>query len=97
MASGQLERDIERRVKREFPAILALKIHVRHWPDTVFFLPGGKTVFIEFKRPGQKPRFGQNAYLERLEKHGFDVHVVDDVDQGIDILRHCLVCPAYLG
>jgi hypothetical protein len=82
-----MEKEIERRVKREFPAIISLKIHVRHWPDRAFFFPGGRTVFVEFKAKGKTPREGQVAYKQRLEKQGFAVYVVDSVENGIAILQ----------
>jgi hypothetical protein len=87
----RLEKEIERRVKREFPAILSLKTHVRHWPDQIFFLPGGKVIFMEFKQKGKKPREGQRACHMRLLEQGFDAWVVDSVERGIEILEEELL------
>lgn len=78
---------IEREVKRRFPAAMVLKTHVRHWPDTVFFLPDSRVVLIEFKAPGELPRPGQVCMIERLRKLGFPVYVVDSVDEGLEILE----------
>lgn len=79
-------------------------IHVRkmnglgfnHWPDRMFCVPGGKPVFIEFKKPGlrDKPRMGQtvmqNDLREELIAYGYQCHVIDDRNDGIAILRAAL-------
>lgn len=87
-----LEKEIEKKITRVFPNVLVLKIHVRDWPDRLFFLPHGRCFFIEFKRPGEHLRPGQELAKARLEKQGFTVHVVDSVDQGVWVLeRECFV------
>lgn len=49
-------------------------------PDRLVMLPGGKTIFVECKRPGEKPRQGQLREHERLRKLGFRVEVLDSHD-----------------
>lgn len=55
-------------------------------PDRVFF-GYGRTVWIEFKRPGEEPRPNQVREHRRMAKGGAKVHAVDSVEQGIAILR----------
>ena len=49
-------------------------------PDRLIILPGGKIIFVEFKRPGEKPRPGQKREHERLVKLGARVEVLDSLD-----------------
>ena len=53
----------------------------RNWPDRFIFLPGGKMVIVEFKRPGEEPRPAQEALHRQLADIGFEVHVIDRVSQ----------------
>lgn len=55
-------------------------------PDRVFF-GHGHTVWIETKRPGELPRANQVREHRRMAKGGAKVHVVDDIEDGIAILR----------
>jgi hypothetical protein len=57
------------------------------WPDRTF-LRGGRTVFIEFKKPGGVVSKKQFYWINRIRSLGFDVFVVDDIDTGIAILRN---------
>ena len=57
----KLERVIENRVVREAEAagILVRKLNgegQRGWPDRMFCIPGGRPLFIEFKREGEDAR-----------------------------------------
>lgn len=57
-------------------------------PDRIFISPKGKLFFIEFKRDVKhKLTAIQVEMKERLEYHGQTVHVVYDVDMGLEILR----------
>lgn len=63
---------VERKLKGE-----ARKWTTRtHDPDRILLLPGGKTVFVEVKRPGAKPRDGQLREIARLNKMGFPAYWV---------------------
>lgn len=50
-------------------------------PDRIVLLPGGKVLFVELKRPGQKPRPLQVKRIKDLEAMGFQVEVVDSVQR----------------
>lgn len=52
----------------------------RGWPDRIFFGPGGTTVLVEFKRPGEKARPQQAARHKRLAEIGHTVHLIDNFD-----------------
>jgi hypothetical protein len=43
----------------------------------MFLLPSGRPLFIEFKRPGEKPRPLQNSKIKILSKLGYDVETHD--------------------
>lgn len=79
MSKGPLlESDIERRVAKIPGPWSSVKLHIRHWPDRAFFGYNGRTIFMEFKRPGEDQRCGQRVYSEALARAGFRVFVVDD-------------------
>ncbi len=62
----------------------------KHAPDDLILLPG-KHLFVECKRPGEKPRPGQEREIERLRDAGFTVLVIsttDEVDQHFPLSRH---------
>jgi hypothetical protein len=85
----RLESSIESAVVRLARSIgcLAYKLHERGAPDRLFIAPDGRPFFIEFKRPGAKPRPEQEYEHARLRARGLMVHVVDDRDQGVEIIK----------
>jgi hypothetical protein len=48
------------------------------WPDRLFLLPGGKPLFMEFKRPGGRPRPLQLERLDTLVRLGY----LESIDDG---------------
>ena len=48
-------------------------------PDRIFF-KAGKLIFVEFKRPGEKPRAIQVHVHNTLRLDGFDVFVIDNFE-----------------
>lgn len=48
-------------------------------PDRVVVSPGG-TVFVELKRPGEKPTKRQAVTHEKIRRFGGEVFVVDSAD-----------------
>ena len=48
------------------------------YPDRIFWIPGGKPLLIEFKRPGQKVRQKQKYIHGQLKKLGYQVEVHED-------------------
>lgn len=59
------------------------------WPDRVFF-KNGRTLFIEFKRPGEQPRPTQVFKIDMLQKDGFQCEVCDSFVQAKQVLDNFL-------
>ena len=58
----------------------------KHAPDRVFAHEDRGTVWIEFKKPGEKPRLGQTREHKRMRDAGMEVHVCDNADDALRIL-----------
>lgn len=50
-------------------------------PDRLVLFPEGILVFVEVKSPGEKPRPLQLHRHEQLRRLGFQVYVLDGLDQ----------------
>lgn len=50
------------------------------WPDRAFFGHAGFTWIVEFKRPGETARDKQNEHLQDFRDLGFEVDVIDNVE-----------------
>ena len=48
--------------------------------------PDGRTVWIEFKRLGEKPRLSQTLEHDRMKAAGAEVHTCDSVVEALKIL-----------
>lgn len=86
-----LERSIEKTVVRlaERAGWVVRKLEWigrRGAPDRVFF-GFGRCVFIEFKRPGERPTGQQLRELERLAALYPEVHCTDNVEDALQILE----------
>lgn len=55
-------------------------------PDRVF-IKNGRTVWIEFKRPGKRPTVPQSREADRMRKAGAEVYWCDDIPEGRRILE----------
>lgn len=58
------------------------------WPDRIFFIPGGRPLMIEFKRPGGKMTEKQKWVHERLRWLGYDVEVHDDTTKALQTINY---------
>lgn len=56
-------------------------------PDRMFVTPAGRVFFIEFKASGKKPTPAQEREHARLCGHNVRVYVVDNVQDGFDIIN----------
>lgn len=54
----------------------------KSWPDQQFFMAGGFSFFVEFKKPGEGPTAKQLEKHRELRNLGFDVHVIDNPVKG---------------
>lgn len=61
-------------------------------PDRLMIAPGGRVIFVEFKREGQKPTVPQAREHDRLRAQGVQVFVVDNVVDGKAVVD-CAVNP----
>jgi VRR-NUC domain-containing protein len=55
-------------------------------PDVVGWLPGGRFLGIEFKRPGKSPTADQQQFLDRLNADGglgLCVHSLEELIEGL--------------
>jgi hypothetical protein len=91
----KLESTVERKVakwaKPNRKRFLFFKLTVpgmRGVPDRICLFPGGRVIFIEFKRPGEEPRKLQVRICERLQAFGFRVYTYDDADECIRMLEN---------
>lgn len=86
-----LEKDIEERVVRWAKERGFLTPKVRFieigYPDRLFISPYGHTIFIEFKRPGEKPDPIQNLRIKQLTNRSIPAYWVDSYEQAIFILK----------
>jgi hypothetical protein len=96
-----LESDIEKRVVRKIkklhPGVLCLKLRVlgdRGWPDRLWLFQNGVAVFIEFKRPGKKPRHEQLVKLKLLRRLGYHADWFDDEKAAVRFCRNAVQTPA---
>lgn len=69
-------------------------LELRHdagWPDVLFLVPGGRPLFMEFKRPGKDLEPLQAERKSDLEKLGYDVvGPVVDVDAALLLVQLAL-------
>ena len=59
-------------------------------PDRIVLMPGGRVAFVEVKAPGKKPRPLQERRHARLRQLGFQVYILDgieEIDKIIDQIR----------
>lgn len=56
-------------------------------PDRMLVTPAGRVFFIEFKASGKKPTPAQEREHARLCGHNVRVYVVDNVQDGFDIIN----------
>ena len=64
----------------------------RSSPDRILFPPfREKVVFIEFKKPGEKPTEAQMLEISRLKARGQEVHVIDNIPAGKQLIKEIFV------
>lgn len=50
-------------------------------PDRLCLMPGGYAFFVELKSTGRKPGLLQKAIHKRLRSLGFEVYVIDSINE----------------
>lgn len=103
MPTHRLESSIEGRVRSEMRKWLAANNLVDEvfylkfapagtigWPDRLMLWRGG-VMFIEYKRPGQRPTSLQQHIHQQLRHLGFEVRVYDDADAALDEIQAAIL------
>ncbi len=89
-----LERDVENKVciwaMQQGFICLKMRLVEDGWPDRLFISPSGHTIFMEFKRLGEKPRKLQNYRLQQLQSRGVPAFWVDNELTAVSILKEAL-------
>ena len=81
-----LEREVEKAVVdyAKSRGVIALKLEGPHdtgKPDRALFYRG-RCMFMEMKRPGEKPTKLQQSWLDRFTEAGFDAVCIDNIGKG---------------
>lgn len=90
--SRNSEKTIERKLREACKAeggmcIKLLTDQYTGLPDRLCLFPGGRVAFVETKSKGEKPRKIQGIVHQRLRDLGFDVRVMDRIED-IEKLIH---------
>lgn len=83
------------RILEEQYHIVGLKLNVHGrigWPDRCFFIPGGKPVLVEFKRPGESVGPKQAHVHRYLQALGYAIQTFDDVTAAVAFVVHATKC-----
>jgi hypothetical protein len=66
------------------------------WPDRIFFIPGGRPLLIEFKRPDELARPLQQVIHRRLTYYGYQVQTHCTVQGAIDAIKAAMLESAWV-
>lgn len=92
----RLEKDIEGKVcRRAFSELGVRNIKVNTltetgWPDRMFLIPGGRPLFIEFKRPGGVVEPKQLHIHGILQELDYSVVVCDNEEEAMQAIAQAL-------
>lgn len=80
------EKMLERKTAQRIKAlggwsIKLLSTYISGLPDRLCLMPGGRAFFIEVKTTGKKPTALQKRRHEKLKGLGFEVLVIDKLEQ----------------
>ena len=82
MLESTVERHLrEEAKKRKGMALKFVSPGMNGVPDRIVLMPDGKMAFVELKAPGKKPRPLRLKRKRMLERLGFPVYVVDNIEQ----------------
>lgn len=85
-----LEKSIESHFKKrckELKIFVAKNTGMRGIPDRICVC-NGRTIWVELKKPGEKPKPHQEARIRELEKYGAEVYVLDNKKDIDVVLEH---------
>jgi len=90
MLEKAIEQSFLRKMKKAFPFLRVPKLTMlsqRSWPDRLIPIPNGGSIYIEFKREGEKPTPLQEDCHEYLRGLGQDVQVFDNAEAAYQYVR----------
>jgi len=81
-----LEKHLQSRIMKwlkdqRIERVKTIQLSENGWPDIVGVLPGGRSLWIEVKRPGEKPTELQKYRLKRLKKAGALAFWTDNMEK----------------
>jgi hypothetical protein len=90
-----LEKTIENAVARRALELGVVSVKFtpagqRGYPDRLFFIRGGRPLFIEFKRPGSKLDTLQKHRINLLKELGYDVETHDNATDAIRAIERAV-------
>lgn len=88
-----LEKQVEQYLIKQVKSLGGLSLKLTSLigiPDRLVLLPGGRCVFIELKRPGEKPRKVQVLRMKQLRKLGFKTYVADSYESIDELLSEVM-------
>ena len=88
---SKLEKDVSAFARRKGCYVRKFKSpNQRGVPDKLFLTPFGKVFFIEFKSPNKKPTELQKREIREIISRKGNAFVVDNYDQGVEIVKSFL-------
>lgn len=85
-----LEKQIEQYLIKQVKSLGGLSLKLTSLigiPDRLILLPVGRCVFVELKRPGEKPRKVQVLRMKQLKRLGFKTYIADSYESVDSLLR----------
>lgn len=90
-----LEKDVEAKLRRGVKALgcLCLKFVSPGYvgvPDRVILIPGGRLIFVELKKPGERERPRQGYVQKVFRRYGLEVYdAVDSPEKVQAVIDRC--------
>ena len=81
------------KIEAAWPGVLVRKLNGagnRNWPDRLVVIDGGRSVYLEFKRPGEVPHPGQEWLISQLRSLGQKVYVVKSSQEALDAISEVI-------
>ena len=80
-SEAQIQAEIVRELRRQGWLVNKLVQTTLNGSPDLIAHKDGRTVYIEVKRPGQKPRPLQDYRHRELRSHGIDIYVLVDISE----------------
>ena len=92
MKDENSEKVIEKRLNEEVSkmggwSVKLSAVYVAGLPDRMILLPDGIIFFVEVKSTGKKPTKIQQHIHEKIRRLGFEVYVIDRLEQIYELLN----------